>query len=765
MCPRAIPRTARRLRAARVGGLVWCVLSAAAWPGVGHGDDREAFFEARIRPLLARACITCHSGATAPAGLRLTDRAGWADRGVIVPGDPAASRLVAVLRTTDPAEVMPPPEAGPGLSAAEIAAVEAWIRDGAVDPRVAAEPPAAKLRRGPFTLTAADRAHWAFQPLAAPPSDAAAAGRPAAETIDILVGRDTTDPGAPPVPPASPRDLVRRATFDLWGLPPSPEVVATFTADPSAAAWARLVDGLLASHHHGERWGRYWLDWVRYAETNGYERDSDKPDAWRYRDYVIGAFATDKPYDEFLVEQLAGDELAADAGWDGSVAPRRRDEALVATGFLRLHQWDDEPASAAQADLDDADDVLVSIGTAFLGLTVGCARCHDHKYDPLGQRDYYALVGFLRGLEPYGKPHRGGGSRGLGRIQRPLTAETGAMALAAVELPTPAPTFILHRGDVGAPGAEVGPAVPAILADRGDPLPAIEPLGESSGRRLALARWLASPRHPLTARVMANRVWQRHFGTGIVATPDDFGLTGAPPANPALLDFLAGELVASAWSVHHLHRIIMASATYRAASSGAAETPSYRRHRVRRLDAEAIRDTLLCLAGHLGPKDSGPPVYPALPEAVRAAANQASFKWPESPAGEEDCRSVYIAVRRALKPPFLETLDAPTGSAPTVIRPTTTTAPQALLLLNDPWVAAQAARLADRVRREAGADPAARLQRLWHVVYQRDPTATEGEAAAAFLAEETTATAGSADAAWARLCLALLNSNEAIYVD
>ena len=424
--------------------------------------------------------------------------------------------------------------------------------------------------------------------------------------------------------------------------------------------------------------------------------------------------------------------------------------------------------------------MLVSIGTAFLGLTVGCARCHNHKYDPISQRDYYAMLSFLRGIEPYGKPHRGGGSRGKGRIQRPLGGERDTdSALAAVELPTPATTFVLHRGDIHSPREQVEPAVPAIFTDRTNPLSSIARTGDSSGRRLALARWLASPRHPLTARVMANRVWQRHFGTGIVATPDDFGRTGMPPVNQPLLDFLASELIASGWSVHHLHRIIMASHAYRMTShatshgAGAAAAdadPTARffwRQTIRRLDAEAIRDSMLAISGQLGKKDSGPSVYPKLSDEVRSSANQASFQWPESPPDDQDCRSVYLGVRRALKVPFLETLDFANSSSPTVVRPTTTTAPQALLLLNEPWVYAQAVRLLDRLRREVGTGRSAMLERLWRLVYQRSPTRDEVTAAESFLLEQSpTAEAGQpSDVAWTSLCRALLNSNEAIYVD
>ena len=755
------------------------MVACSPWMQAVAVDD-AARFENTIRPLFERACVKCHSGPSPSGDLRLTDRAGWVSAGVIAPGRPEASRLLEVLRSTDPEERMPPPDSGIAVSAGDIRHVERWIADGAFDPREGVDEAThsgPKLRGRVFEITAEDKAYWAFQPIAIPEFDVSESVLPAAAKIDILVRRGSEPlPGVSLGPPATPRELVRRATFDLWGLPPTPEAVAAFERTPSDDAWRNLIDTLLASHHHGERWGRYWLDWVRYAETNGYERDSDKPDAWRYRDYVIRAFESDKPYDEFLLEQIAGDEWAAAQGWSHIERSDRWRDAIIATGFLRLHQWDDEPASSDQADLDDADDVLVSVGTAFLGLTVGCARCHNHKYDPISQRDYYSMLSFLRGIEPYGKPHRGGGARPLGRIQRTIGGEREpASALAAVELAAPAATFVLHRGDIHAPREQVEPAVPSIFTACSDPLSSIVRLGDSSGRRLALAKWLASPRHPLTARVMANRVWQRHFGVGIVATPDDFGRTGTPPVNQPLLDFLAAEFIGSGWSVHHLHRIIMASGAYRTTSHpddrpASDADPGARlfwRQAARRLDAEAIRDSMLAIAGHLGKKDSGPSVYPTLPQEVRSSANPASLKWPESPVEDQDCRSVYLGVRRALKVPFLETLDFANSSSPTVVRPVTTTAPQALLLLNDPWVHAQAVRLLDRVRREAGTERPAMLERLWRLVYQRGPTPDEVTAAEAFLVEQSSATESgqSSDAAWASLCRALLGSNEAIYID
>ena len=771
-------------------------LLAACGGATARSDDHTAFFESRIRPLLERACVECHSGDDASGGVRFTDRAGWADAGVVEPGRPDASRLLDVLRSEDQDERMPPPDSGQTVSAAEIRDIEVWIAAGAHDPRegdmVAHKGP--KLRSRVFEITADDQAWWAFQPLAAAEFTPAEAALPAGDKIDLLVrcgiatlpvAEPPADPtaadsrswaGGLPSRPATPRELVRRLFFDLWGLAPPPEAVAAFAADPSDAAWARLVDDTLASFHYGERQAQHWLDWVRYAETNGYERDGDKPNAWRYRDYVIRSFASDKPYDRFLVEQLAGDEWAATPGSPAEYNPEAWRDAIIATGFLRLHQWDDEPASSDQAELDDADDVLVTMSSAFLGLTVGCARCHDHKYDPLSQRDYYSLLSFLRGIDPYGRPKTGGGARGTGQIDRIIGATPDATprqerALAVVELPQPKATFVLHGGDRASPREEVQPLPPEILRACGTEFPGIASVAGSPGRRLALARWLVDPRHPLTARVLANRIWQLHFGTGIVPSPDDFGRTGIPPSNRPLLDFLARELIESGWSVRHLHRIILGSHAYRMTSR--AEHPSlaaidpenqfFWRQSIRRMDAEAIRDTLLAINGHLGGKRSGPSVFPALSAEVRSAANPASFRWPETRAGEQDCRSIYLVVKRSLAVPFLETLDRGILSTPTVVRPVTTTAPQALLFLNDPWVHRQADRLHERIVHEAGPDDSPKLRRLWQLALQRDPTAEEIAAAGDFLAAQ----AGGAGAAtaWQSLCRAVMTCNEAVYVE
>jgi len=801
-----------------------------------RADDRLKHFESKIRPLLERNCLECHGDKEPKGGLRLTDRAGWSNAGVIEPGRPNVSTIVAVLRDPDPDVRMPPPSSGNKLSEREIADIETWIADGAIDPR---ENPAdgvpasmgPKKRNRNFEITPDDESYWAFQPIRSPSFTDSDAALSASQKIDLLIRRhlqstqvaDGTAPASAAPALASPREQIRRATLDLWGIPPSPEAVRAFENSPTIQAWDQTLDMLLQSKQHGMRWGRYWLDWVRYAETNGYERDGPKPHAWRYRDYVIDAFHRDKPYDQFIIEQLAGDEWALEQGWNETNERDAWRQAIIATGFYRLHLWDDEPDDSDASEFDDADDIMVTIGSAFLGLTVGCARCHDHKFDPISQRDYYSMLTFLRGIDPYGLSKKGGGGRGTGRIQRYLVSEEASSAwendrqqriaslqskldnatdpavrlglegeiksqrdavppfdaaLSVTEIGNqPKPTFILHRGDVHAPREQVSPEVPQILKRRlaiDSPMPTFP---KSSGLRLQFARWVASPNHPLTARVIVNRIWQRHFGIGIVPTCDDFGRTGAVPTNPDLLDFLATELIASNWSIHHMHRIIMRTDAYRSPSEptdpmSQALDPDgslFSRQQIRRLDAEAIRDSMLAIAGNMGAKDSGPSVYPTLTQEVRDSANPVSLsQWNDSPVDQQNCRSVFLAVKRSLKIPFLESLDFANSSSPAGIRSVTTTAPQALLLLNDPWVHQQAKLLSDRVRREAGIEFAPRLERLWQLAYQRSPSRAEIEACQSLLEDQSVGSNAEgfiADSAWESLCRAVLNSNEFLYVD
>jgi hypothetical protein len=683
------------------------------------------------------------------------------------------------------------------------------------------------LRSRPFAITDADRAHWAFQPIQS------AVVPKGTHAIDRLLQVRLWSSGLQPNPPATPREQVRRAYLDLWGLPPSPEVVTEFERHPTDAAWVALIDRLLESPHYGERWGRHWLDLVRYAESNGYERDGPKPHAWRYRDYVIDSFNSDKPYDQFVREQLAGDELAEAAlQSELTLTPKWR-ASLIATGFYRLHIWDDEPDDTAAAEFDDLDDMLSTTSTAFLGLSVGCARCHDHKFDPISQADYYSLLGFLRNIDGYGQQHTGGGGRGTGKITRPLAtvsessrwysqrearlnelrqrasqasgteakqsaearlkqaeAETPPFdfALAVAENgPKPRPTRILLRGDVQTPGAEVPPAFPGIFAQPTPTPPDRSNEATSTGRRRQLAEWMSDPRNPLTARVIANRVWQHHFGAGLVPTPDDFGVTGLPPSHPELLDHLASELVRQGWHLKALHRQIMTSRAYRMSSQARFARARHRddanhlvwRQNLRRLDAEAIRDSVLTISGRLNPTRGGPSVFPTLPAEVHTTQDSAGKGWQDSPLPEQDRRSIYLVVKRALKVPLLECFDAANGTSSIGQRTRTTVAPQALTLLNDPWIQIQAKAFANRVTREAGTDRDRQIERAFALALQRLPTRAEAKAARNLLQDQaalvktdpkinqqgeppTAAHRDAQQSALVSLCRGLLNVNEVL---
>jgi hypothetical protein len=681
---------------------------------------------------------------------------------------------------------------------------------------------APKLRSGKFALSEEDRAYWAFQPVQLPPIPPTSNSQ-SRNFIDAFVLAKLKERKLAMNPPATPRELVRRAYFDLLGLPPTPEEVATFEKNPSDRAWAELLDRLLVSPQYGERWGRHWLDLVRYAESNGYERDGAKPNAWRYRDYVIESFDTDKPYDRFIREQLAGDEIA-DEQLAGAAGSKDWRDAVIATGFYRLHVWDDEPDSTVKAEFDDLDDIMVTTGTAFLGLTIGCARCHDHKYDPISTVDYYSMLSFMRSIDGYGLQHTGGGGRGTGKIQRPLATATelakwesekktrlkdaeqrvaqatDAEAKKKLEAelkklreatppfdhalviaengPKAKPTHILARGDAFAPKDEVEPAFPVVLGLPAPKLSERTAEAKTTGRRRVLADWVASPQNPLTARVMVNRIWQKHFGVGIVPTPDDFGQTGVRPSNQPLLDYLASEFVTSGWSVKAMHRLIMTSRAYRMSSRAAnrkaleadeANTLLWRQNLLR-VEAEVVRDTMLTVTGTLNPKRGGPSVFPTLPKEVHGTQDSSGKGWTDSPADEQNRRSVYLVVKRALKVPLLECLDFANSASPVAVRPSTTTAPQALMLLNDSFVQKQGAVLAERITREGGKERERQVIRAFQLVLQRPPTKAELKASLSLLSDqqERARREGASEperVALNSFCRGLLNVNEMIYVD
>lgn len=600
------------------------------------------------------------------------------------------------------------------------------------------------------------RSHWSFQAVrqTVPPTLALERnGEASGHAIDAFIAERLRQKGLPVPKEATRRALIRRVTYDLTGLPPTPEAVEAFVSDSSAQAWENLVDRLLESPHYGEKWGRHWLDLVRFAETNSYETDEAKPHAWRYRDYVIRAFNTDKPYDRFIREQLAGDELP-DGGADG----------LIATGFYRLGIWDNDPADKELALYDQLDDLVATTGQVFLGLTVDCARCHDHKIDPISQRDYYALLAFFRNIHPY----RNGGATD----EVPLPGQTEAKALAVTESGRSAPvTHLLRRGNPGSPGEAVEPGFLSVL---GSAIPSITPptSGGSSGRRRALADWIAAPENPMTARVMVNRVFQHHFGRGLVRTPSDFGVQGSVPTHPELLDWLAAEFIRDGWSLKRLHRLILTSHAYRAS---AVPTPQalrldpandlFSRFDMRRLTAEEIRDSVLWIGGSGNPRMYGPGVYVNLPKEVLASQSVPGKGWGQSPPFDQARRSIYIHVKRSLLTPVLLSFDLAETDRSTPVRFATTQPTQALGMLNGSFFNEQARVLADRIRGEAGSQPKAQVRRVLHRVTGRPPAEAEVARGTALLEslirEEGLGPAAALDA----FCLLAFNLNEFLYLE
>ena len=638
-------------------------------------------------------------------------------------------------------------------------------------------------------------AGWPFVPLSSPDiPDLPEEHIP--HPIDAFIQAGLTPLDLEMNPTATPRELIRRAYYDLVGLPPTFEDVQTFEQTPGEDHWDRIIQNLLNRPQYGERWASHWLDIVRYAETNGYERDGPKPEAWRYRDYVIQSLNADKPYDRFLREQLAGDLL-----YPNSL------EALIATGFYRLHVYDDEPDDSLQADYDALDDILSTIGSAFLGVTVNCARCHNHKFDPMSQAEYYELLDFIHQIEPYGRPHLGGGSRPYGAITRPLAtpleisewkkrhtqqvqsleAQIGNAPsteqeslnqqldkLKKQDLPfekvlavsdrTPTEEWTTHRlqrGDPRLKAESVSANIPAMLRTKP---------GESNGQtRADLARWISSPNNPMTARVIANRIWQHHFGRGIVDTPNDFGSAGSGATHPALLDHLANRLIQSGWSLKELHRYIMTSKAYRMSSrarqpAALKKDPSnqlFWRQEIRRMDAEVLRDSLLSYSGDLNLKSGGPSIYPELSQEVHRTQDSARKGWGESSLEEQSRRSIYIYAKRALPLPFLEVFDASHVAFSLGKRPITTVAPQALTLLNDAFMQHRAERLAEQVTS---------IYQLFQILWQRLPSAEESKACEAMLRTQSklleSESGNETDkTAWTHLCLAMLNANETIMID
>ncbi|MBN8248240.1 MAG: DUF1553 domain-containing protein [Verrucomicrobia bacterium] len=789
---------------------------APAFAGAPTPEQLE-FFERRIRPVLANHCYECHSAGAAKlkGGLLLDSLAGVRQGGdtgpAITPGEPDASLLIQAVRHGDPNLTMPPKAKLPPEAIADL---ELWVRQGAPDPRI--EDTVASSR----TKSAVDwdraREWWSFRPVTSPEPPAVLREEWPASPLDRFILARQEAAGLSPAPDADRRALIRRATYDLTGLPPTPEEIQAFLSDPSPAAWTTVVDRLLDSPQYGERWGRHWLDVVRYADTAGDNSDFPIPQMYRYRNWVIGAFNRDLPYDQFIREQIAGDLLPSGEG------PERFDR-LIATGYLANarrfgSRVDDYPQHLT------IEDTLDNLGRTFLGLTINCARCHNHKFDPITAEDYYALYGIFdstrypwpgieleqkqRDLVPLVEPSglaaandarkaREIEQQRLGKelqtlkdslketpkeskaaveaqIQeaerrvkehaaQPLPFE---MAYAVAESPRIANASVQVKGDPAKPGPVVPRRFLTVLGGA-----ALPPEEAGSGRR-QLADWIANPVNPLTARVMVNRIWQHHFGRGLVPTPNDFGRQGKPPTHPELLDWLASRFVASGWSVKSMHRLILNSRTWRQASvrSAAAREQDPNNELLagfprRRLDAEALRDTLLSLGGTL---DCSPgTAHPFPPESEWKFTQHNPFK----AVYDTPRRSVYLMTQRIQRHPFLATFDGADPAASTPARLTSTTPVQALFLLNDPLVHEQARRFAEQSM-AAAPDDEARIAAAYARLLGRSPDAGERSAALEHLATVTTRrrAAGATDdkaarEAWQSLVRVWFRLNEFVYLD
>ena len=769
-----------------------------------------------VRPILAKNCYHCHGPDKAEGGLNFTDAKspfGEQDSGetAIVPNDPDKSELLRRITSHEEYEQMPPE--GKRLSKDQVELIRRWIEQGAEW-----------------------ETHWAFKPVKRPevPEDKNQAW--VHNPIDAFILKKLEEKGLTPNEPASKAALIRRVTYDMIGLPPSPEEVQEFVNSGDPEAYEKLVDKLLAHPGYGEKWGRHWLDVVRYAETNSFERDAAKPNAWKYRDYVIKSLNDDKPYDQFIREQLAGDELK-------EVTP----ETIIATGYYRLGIWDDEPADMQQAYYDEMDDLVSTTGQAFLGLTIGCARCHDHKIDPMPQADYYQMVAFFRDVRPYGTrgdqrtnnqtdisspevarlhAERDRKMRRLGKKLREIeqaailkmpgemqrateghernktlrdhlkeylsdaewtsyqnikeerekfenedipSRET-ALSVANCDV-NPPQTHILPRGNPHVEGKPVVPDFPEIFEAETPVIPEPGKDAKTAGRRVVLADWIASPDNRLTSRVIANRVWQHHFGRGIVRSSNNFGLLGDAPTHPELLDWLATELVNNDWHLKPLHRMILLSSTYQMSSDNNEtaygmdpRNDLFWRFDMRRLTAEEIRDSMLVVAGVFNDKMYGPSIYPIISDEVLAGQSMPGAGWGDSSEEERNRRSIYIHVKRSLLTPLLAAFDYPEPDASCEARFSTTQPTQALGMLNSDELQNISAKLSARLAKECPDDLEGQIRRGFELVTSRKASPDEVQMAMA-LVDKLKAEGANDDQARQLFCLAALNLNEFLFLE
>jgi Protein of unknown function (DUF1553)/Protein of unknown function (DUF1549)/Planctomycete cytochrome C len=776
-------------------------------------------FNRQIRPLLAKHCYACHGPDKSESGVRLSDfdsAIKETDSGVLAidPKKPEASELLKRVASSDPSLRMPPE--GEGLSEQNIALLKQWISEGAE-----------------YSV------HWSFQPVKKVNIPPTHNSKWTLNPIDSFVLASLEQASLEPNGIAAPHVLVKRLYFSLLGVPPTAEEFDRFVANPSLDAYEALVDQLLADPRMGERWGRHWLDVVRYAETNSFERDNPKPNAWKYRDYVVQSFNSDKPYDRFIYEQLAGDEI------DNPTI-----ESLTATGFYRLGIWDDEPADPLQAKFDGYDDIVTVAGQGILGLTFNCARCHDHKIDPIPQRDYYQMVAFFRDVESYGNR---GDQTGFNQIDistpevqaryRDLDARikeidkeqrrleqigiakmTGEnqrktegsernkvlrlylqenlsedewneyqslqkeeaegrktlksfpereflLGLAKTN-PKPPETHILLRGSPQAEGDVVKPGFPTMTNEPAPVIPESPKESTSPGRRKVLADWIVNEKNWFTSRVIVNRLWQHHFGRGIVRSSNNFGQLGDQPTHPELLDWLASELIRHNWNLKPIHRAIVLSQSFRMSSdyqsAGMANDPAnnlFWQYPMRRLSAEELRDSILATSGELNFEKFGPSFYPDVANEVKAGQSRPGAGWKDSSASDRARRSIYIHIKRSLIPPELSVFDFPETDTSCEARFLTTQAAQALGLLNGRFLQTQSEKFAERVKRIAGSDQNQRIATAIRLAYGRTAENDDYTRATNLINKLKNDHQLNEDQQLKEYCLTLLNTNEYMYLD
>jgi len=796
------------------------IMLAVALCQAARGDDAQQaddvrYFENNIRPLLATHCYDCHGPDEQESSLRLDTFAGLmagGDSGMaIVPGKPAQSLLLTAVEYQDSNLQMPPDGK---LDEREIAKLAHWIKLGAPHPDAGGAPVVAKEG---IDLEAG-RKFWAFQPPVAMALPEVQNQHWPQSPIDRFILNQLEAHGLQPAAAADRQTLIRRTTISLIGLPPTPDEVDAFLADESPGALAAVVDRLLASPHYGERWGRHWLDVARYADSNGLDENIHHGNAWRYRDYVVEAFNFDKPFDEFVTEQIAGDLLPAEG-------EQQRYQRLIATGFLAIGPKVLAEVDETKMEMDIIDEQLDTLGRSMMGLTLGCARCHDHKFDPISTEDYYGLAGIFkstRTMEHYTKiarwwehpiPTPDDKARQAEHAERVAAAKSKVAAFIAetnddltAALPTgevppenleeryPAEakaTLKKLRGELaaleGKPpqvasamgvgerdtidlpvhvrgshltlGDVVSRRVPAVLAGKQQPA-----FGSEQSGRLQLAGWLTSDGHPLTSRVIVNRVWQWHFGSGLVGTPDNFGKLGRPPLNQPLLDWLAVRFREQGWSIKWLHRALLLSSTWQMSSQldehAQQVDPENRLHwrsNMRRLDAESIRDSILAVSGRLDRRLGG----------TLLTLENRSFFFDHTSKDTTDYsstrRSIYLPVVRNHLYEVFSLFDYSDAGSVVGRRTTSTVAPQALFMMNSDFMLQASDALAARIE-HAAHGPDARVRELYRIVVSRDPTGDELEGALAFLGQSQTDTGASGQTAWRLYCQALLSSNEFIYL-